>query len=99
MKFYPFEYFECHDHTEIIACDPPSPPSNGYIMPYTSTVEGASVTYVFQYLFQMGQQFVCAEVNVTAVCNNNGYWEPNSEEKQCPKTNNISGTAWLCLSI
>ena len=46
------------------------------------------MTYVFQYSENVGQQSVCTEVNVTAVCNNNGYWKPNSEEKQCPKINN-----------
>ena len=54
-------------YTETTICDPPSPPLNGYIIPYTSVVEGATVTYVFQYSQNIGQQSVCTEINVTAV--------------------------------
>ena len=73
-------YFECHHLTEIVICDPPPPPSNGYIMPYSSTVEEASVTYVFQTYNKIGRHSVCADVNFTAVCNKDGQWEPDPDD-------------------
>ena len=79
MKIYSLSILiDCHYLTEILACDPPSLPSNGYIIPYTSTVEGATVTYIFQMSNKIGHHSVCADVNFTAVCNNNGQWEPAS---------------------
>ena len=58
--------------------EPPSTP-NGYIIhqfPSNGKLEvGSSVTYVLQSRHQLGQQSVCAEVNVTAVCNREGKWE------------------------
>ena len=35
-------------------CDLPPPPQNGYIVPYISTLEGATVTYVLQSTHQLG---------------------------------------------
>ena len=64
-----------------IVCDPPPPPQNGYIVPYISTLEGATVTYVLQSTHQLGHQSVCTEVNVTAVCNREGKWEAVSDDK------------------
>ena len=77
-EFLFIAHFDFHHLTEILACDPPSSPLNGYIIPYTSTVEGATVTYVFQMSNKIGHHSVCADVNFTAVCNNNGQWEPAS---------------------
>ena len=63
--------------TRIAPCNPPSPPSNGQLLPYTSTLEGATVVYVCWTNHKRGQ---CEEVNVTAVCNRQGHWEPSSED-------------------
>ena len=79
-----------------VICAPPSPPPNGYIIPYTSTVEGATVTYVFQNLNQIESQSVCTEVNVTSVCNRDGHWESSSIDKFCAETTGIVN--WLCYS-
>ena len=70
-------------------CGPPPPPQNGYIVPYISTLEGATVTYVLQSTHQLGHQSVCTEVNVTAVCNREGKWEAVSDDG-CSETS-LSG--------
>ena len=55
-------------------CNPPSPPPNGYIIPYLSSVEGATVTIICQ---DQDPQSVF-EGNLTKlVCNHQGVWEPN----------------------
>ena len=61
-------------------CGPPPPPQNGYIIPYSSILEGATVTYVLQSTHQLGHQSVCTEVNVTTVCNREGKWEAVSDD-------------------
>ena len=61
-------------------CFPPSPPPkfNGYIIPYTSTVEGAEVLYVCWTIDHTQHQPICKQRNITAVCTAEGIWEPNS---------------------
>ena len=59
---------------------PPSPPINAHILPYTSTLEGATVTYVCCGIHSDGHQSCCEEDNVTAVCNRDGYWEPSTDD-------------------
>ena len=61
-----------------VDCHSPSPPPNGYILPYTSTLEGAIVTYVC-WSVQHGTG-LCGEVNKTAVCNKRGQWEPSADD-------------------
>ena len=61
-------------------CGPPSPPTNAHILPFTSTLEGATVTYVCCIILPGGQQSCCEEDNVTAVCNKEGYWEPSTDD-------------------
>ena len=73
-------------------CAPPSPSPYGYIISYISTVEGATVTFVFQNVYQIDRQSVCAEVNVTAICNQDGQWEPISVD-----TNFCADTAGIML--
>ena len=75
-------YYELHNHTEITTCIPPSPPPNGYIIPYNSQVEGATVTFMLQTYQQIGHQSVCIYTNVTAVCSKDGQWELNADD-QC----------------
>ena len=70
-----------HDHPwhiksnrdDAVNCGPPSSPPNGYINPYTSTVEGGRVTFACQNIHQKSP---IEEVH-TAVCNPNGNWEPD----------------------
>ena len=65
----------------VAHCDPPpSPPTNGHIIPYTNTFEGAMVTYVCWSVHQMENISLCTEINTTAVCNKNGNWEPDSQD-------------------
>ena len=61
-----------------VDCHSPSPPPNGYILPYTSTLEGAIVTYVC-WSVQHGTG-LCGEVNKTAVCTKRGQWEPSADD-------------------
>ena len=58
-------------------CGLPSLPTNGYIIPYTSTLEEATVMYI---CWNIQQRVQCEEVNVTIVCNNEGYWEPSTDD-------------------
>ena len=77
-------------YVATIVCAPPSPPPNGYIIPYTSTVEGATVIFVFENVYQIDRQSVCTEVNVTAVCNQDGHWESSSVDiKFCEEMTGI----------
>ena len=56
--------------TSLINCgQPPSPPTNGHILPYTNTLEGAEVMYVCWNIHQEANVSLCAEANTTAVCN------------------------------
>ena len=64
------------DH--IADCRSPSPPPSGYILPYPSTLEGATLTYVC-WSIQQGAG-LCGEVNKTAVCNRRGQWEPSADD-------------------
>ena len=58
-------------------CGPPprAPSTGGRILPYTSTLEGAMVTYACWH--QVMHQ--CMEVNMSSVCNKEGNWEPASD--------------------
>ena len=48
---------------------------------YNSTVEGATVTYVFKHTQQLaGHVSLCIETNVTFVCNNEGIWESDTDD-------------------
>lgn len=65
-------------YTALPNCGPPSPPVNGYIVPYTSTLEGVEVTFACQNTCQThdGLQSPVKAVHL-AVCNSHGNWEPN----------------------
>ena len=56
-------------HTCAANCGPPSPPMNGYIIPYISTREGAEVNITCPSKSQ--QQYM-------TICNGEGRWEPDS---------------------
>ena len=46
--------------------------------------------YVFQNVYQIDHQSVCTEVNVTAVCNQDGQWESSSVDiKFCEEITGI----------
>ena len=69
-------------------CGPPSSPTNGYIIPHTSTFEGAIVTYVCWNIHHgVGPQLQCREVNMTAVCTKQGYWESSTDDIICAEPN------------
>ena len=56
----------CHRTIYTANCGPVPSSANGYVLPYTNTLEGASV------------MFMCQNVEiVTAVCTRAGKWEPN----------------------
>ena len=63
--------------TYIARCDTPSSPSNGELLPYISTSEGVILMYVCWKIHQRGR---CEEVNITAVCNQQGHWEPSTDK-------------------
>ena len=56
-------------------CDPPIQPPNGYILPYSSTIEGAMVSVL---CWNYAQQSIRKEGNLT--CSYHGVWEPNPRE-------------------
>ena len=57
-------------------CGPPSPPPSGYILPYISTTDGAVVDFVCQ----ASALDLDEENTTTAVCNNQGEWDPSPAE-------------------
>lgn len=72
--------------TAITTCGhPPSPPSNGYLISYTSTMEGTIVTYVVHSSYHIGDQYVCTQFNRTAICTKEGNWRINSDNNVCAK--------------
>jgi hypothetical protein len=68
-------------HNIIENCSLPSAPpnSNGHITPYTSTLEGAEVTYTCWTIDRTLHQPMCKQSNRTAMCTAEGSWEPNSD--------------------
>ena len=66
-------------NTELAGCSPPSSPLNGYINPYTSTVEGAQVTFTCQNTSQNGIETPPEELH-SAICTTFGIWEPDPFE-------------------
>jgi hypothetical protein len=64
-----------------VNCGHPPSPRNGHIIPYFSTLEGATVTYVCWNICQEENTILCTEINTTAVCNNNGIWELDSQDR------------------
>ena len=63
-------------------CGDPSPPSDGYLNPYTSTLEGSRVNVV--HVCQDGQQS-----NEEIVCSPGGEWESVNDSK-CSANSGIS---------
>ena len=67
-----------------VSCgQPPSPPRNAHVIPYFSTLEGATVSYVCWTVYQeenIPPVSLCIEINTTAICKNNGNWEPDSQD-------------------
>ena len=80
-----------------VDCGPPSPPPNCRIMEsYTNTLVGAEVIFLCQSTFQFGQQSLCMEVNITAVCNKEGKWEPITDGiNMCAGLKGLSGIVIL----
>ena len=58
LYYSPFQFI-------IVNCGDHLPPSDGFIEPYTSTVEGARVTTVHQ----------CKNGEHVSVCHSDGEWE------------------------
>jgi hypothetical protein len=54
------------------SCGPPSPPPNGFIFPYSSTVDGAVVNFTCQ----KSASFL----DEAAVCSKQGKWDPDPAE-------------------
>ena len=66
----------------VVSCGQPPPPRNGHIVPNNfSTLEGATVSYVCWNIYQEEDTSLCTDINTTAVCNNNGNWEPDSQDR------------------
>ena len=60
-------------------CGPPPPVTNGSINSYTSTVEGAVITY-------QCNEGLCPSGLLTAVCQPDGRWRPNPADTTCRST-------------
>ena len=63
-------------------CGHPKPPFDGYVLPYTSTVEGARVIFACQNITheQALDSSQYDEPEYSALCSSNGKWEPNPIE-------------------
>ena len=61
-------------------CGPPLPARNGHLLPYNSTLEGAEVVYVCWNVYQEKNTSQCTEIYTTAVCNEEGIWEPKFDD-------------------
>lgn len=61
-------------------CGPPVSSQNGFIIPHSNNLEGAIVTYVCWTVHETRHHCMCNEMNATAVCNDDGNWEPNAED-------------------
>jgi hypothetical protein len=59
-------------HYHTASCGPPSPPPNGFIFPYSSTVDGAVVNFTCQKS--------ASYLEEAAVCNKQGKWDPDPAE-------------------
>ena len=67
---------KCHTQLSHSAnCGPPNQPLNGYILPYSSTIEGTMVTIL---CWNNEQRSIRMKGNLT--CNHHGVWEPNPSE-------------------
>ena len=65
----------CYSH--IAKCDPPSPPQNYHIITNSCMLEGAELTvFSYQSMLIFGQQSLCRKINIAALCNQEGIWEP-----------------------
>ena len=82
--------------THAADCGPVSSPPSGYVSPYSSTLEGATVIFTY----------MCENVNEptflpdgTTVCNSDGNWEPNPANI-CGKYSGINSETFLtCIII
>ena len=63
-------------YSSVVNCRAPSPPADGSIDPYTSTVQGARVT------FQCDEGFSPSGL-MTSVCQAGGNWEPDPATTVC----------------
>ena len=82
--------------THAADCGPVSSPSSGYVSPYSSTLEGATVTFTFMCENIYGQTF---SLDGTTVCNSEGDWVPN-QANICGKSSSINSEAFLmCIII
>ena len=77
-------------------CRDPVPPLHGSITHYTSTVEGASLT------FKCDEGYSPTE-EMTTTCNANGDWEPNPVDTNCVKRESKNESVWpmymLCAKL
>lgn len=59
----------------LVNCGTPPEPSNGIIIPYTSTTEGVEVFFICRSVYHKDSLL---EDNYTvSVCSKDGQWEPN----------------------
>ena len=68
MCLHACSLLQCHVH--VANCNPPLVPDGAYIIPNTSTLEGAEVTYICH-----GDHSLYKE---KVIYTNKGEWEPNS---------------------
>ena len=73
-------------------CRDPVSPSNGYVMHYEITTEGAIIHY------GCNDSFVPEELQ-SAVCTPAGTWEPNPEALDCKIPGKYMMQLWCCLML
>jgi hypothetical protein len=65
-------------------CGHPKPPADGYILPYTNTVEGARVIFACQSDTQvLNSSWYEVEYYYSTMCRSNGKWEPYDPIEFC----------------
>ena len=66
-----------------VDCGQPKPPANGYLMKYSSTKEGANIS------FRCDNEDTSSAAMQSTICNSRGMWVPLPEKYTCLKHQGI----------
>ena len=85
-------WFKLTHSTNLANCGPPSRPPNGYIISYSTTIEGGVVTIL---CWNDDHQSKAEDRNIT--CSRLGIWEPTPSEV-CGLVSNSGTNIWIACS-
>ena len=80
-------------------CGRPFLPPNCHSSIFTSTLEGAEATFMYQSTFQIWHWSLCKEVNVTAVCTKERKWEPITDNIYTEPTGILYRTNYYSICV